>query len=357
MLEPQSLRTDIMALLDRGVAPLSDDAFNSLALRVFEFQFQNNTPYRKYCERRISSVRAVTRWQDIPAVPTAAFKEAQLVAGDAARAQAVFRTSGTTRGTEQRGVHYVLDLELYERALLPTFKEYVLDGRTRVPMVSLVAGAQQTPDSSLSYMVTTVMARLGTADSWCAVDERGLRGAELDSWLRRAIAAEQPVCILGTSLAFLHWFDQLRADGTTFQLPRDSVIMDTGGFKGSDRSVTAEQQRAHYTELLGVPQSAVVNEYGMTEMLSQFYDERGIKAGPPWVRSMVVDPETLAELPSGESGLLRHVDLANLYSVSAIQTEDLGRMSATGFELLGRVAGAAPRGCSIAMDLFLSAAQ
>ncbi|HEY0304674.1 MAG TPA: hypothetical protein VGC44_06865 [Longimicrobiales bacterium] len=357
MLEPQSLRTDIIALLDRGVLPLSDEAFNSLALRVFDFQFHNNTPYRKYCQRRISGASAVTRWQEIPAVPTAAFKEAQLVAGDAARAQAIFRTSGTTRGAEKRGVHYVLDLELYERSLLPTFRKYVLAERTRLPMVSLVGSARQHPDSSLSYMVTIVMEQLGTTDSWFAVDDRGLRVDELASWLRHASAAEQPVCIMGTSLAFLHWFDQLRAGGSTFQLARDSVIMDTGGFKGSERSVTAEQLRVQYTELLGVPQSNAVNEYGMTEMLSQFYDDRGIKAGPPWVRSMVVDPETLEELPFGESGLLRHVDLANLYSVSAIQTEDLGRLSGNGLELLGRVAGAAPRGCSIAMDLFLSAAR
>ena len=133
--------------------------------------------------------------------------------------------------------------------------------------------------------------------------------------------------------------------------------MDTGGFKGSERTITAAALRALYTTHLGVPAEIVINEYGMTEMLSQFYDAQEVKRGPPWVRTIVVDPETLRELPHGETGLLRHVDLANLFSVSAIQTEDVGRMANDGFELLGRIAGAAPRGCSIAMDIFLSASR
>jgi len=37
-----------------------------------------------------------------------------------------------------------------------------------------------------------------------------------------------------------------------------------------------------------------------------------------------------------------------VYSVLAIQTEDLGIRRGTGFELLGRAAKAEPRGCSLA---------
>jgi hypothetical protein len=353
---PSSLRNEIVALLARGLAPLADDEFNSLALSVFAFQFTHNIPYRKYCERRIPSVAAVRRWQDIPAVPTGAFKETTLVSGEPARARAVFRTSGTTRGPEKRGAHYVLDLELYDRSLLPTFRHYVLHERT-LPIVSLVPDAQQNPDSSLSYMVARAMKEFGTGDSAFAVDAHGIRHDDLHSWLDRHIAGGQAVCIVGTSLAFLHWFEHLQATARSFRLPDGSVVMDTGGFKGSERSITAMDLRALYASLLHISADRVVNEYGMTEMLSQFYDVRGVKEGPPWVRTMVVDPETLDELPAGEKGLLRHIDLANLFSVSAIQTEDLGRASGNGFELLGRVAGATPRGCSIAMDLFLSAAR
>ena len=49
------------------------------------------------------------------------------------------------------------------------------------------------------------------------------------------------------------------------------------------------------------------------------------------------------------------VDLANTGSVLAIQTADLGRRVADGFELLGRSPGAEARGCSIAADAMLGA--
>ncbi len=350
MPEQPSLRNEIAAVLERGMISLSDDVFNSLALRVFAFQFQHNIPYRKYCERRIAEVSAVARWQDVPAVPTAAFKEAALVAGDRSHAQAIFLTSGTTRGPEKRGAHHVLDLDLYRRSLLPTFQHFVLDNQANVPMVSLVASALASPESSLSYMATAVLEELGSADSWYAVGPDGIAFDKLHDWLR---TQSRPLCIIGTSLAFVHWFDHMRATSGSLTLPAGSHVMDTGGFKGSDRTITSNELRVLYTELLGIPPDAAVNEYGMTEMLSQFYDADAVKRGPPWVRSMVVDPDTLAELPEGEVGLLRHCDLANLYSVASIQTEDLGRKRADGFELLGRVAGATPRGCSIAMDLFL----
>ena len=75
-----------------------------------------------------------------------------------------------------------------------------------------------------------------------------------------------------------------------------------------------------------------------------------MKRPPPWVRTQVVDPESLAPLPEGEIGLLRHFDLANLHSVAAVQTDDLGVWRGDGFEVLGRAAGAEPRGCSLAAE-------
>jgi hypothetical protein len=62
----------------------------------------------------------------------------------------------------------------------------------------------------------------------------------------------------------------------------------------------------------------------------------------------VLDPEDLRPVPPGEPGLLCHHDLANAGSVSVVLTEDLGRaVGGDGIEVLGRVAGAEPRGCGL----------
>lgn len=361
MPERESLQQEITALTQNPEAILSDAAFNALALRVFQFQFEHNAPYRGYCERRDRRPDAVQRWLDVPAVPTAAFKEAKLISGDAADTEAVFLTSGTTQGTEKRGAHYVLDLSIYRASLLPAFQAFVLPDLDRMRMISLIPEWRAGGNSSLSYMASVVMQKLAASGSWYAVDNDGMDVHRLTAHTRDL---NEPVCFLGTSLAFVHWLDHLQTTRETLQLPDGSRIMDTGGFKGSRRSITNTELRTQYTRLLGIPARYAVNEYGMTEMLSQFYDQHlrspervSLKAGPSWVHSAVVHPDTLEPLHAGQTGLLRHFDLANVYSVSAIQTEDLGRYRADGFELLGRAAGATPRGCSIAMDIFLSAAR
>jgi hypothetical protein len=48
------------------------------------------------------------------------------------------------------------------------------------------------------------------------------------------------------------------------------------------------------------------------------------------------------------------VDLANLGSVLAVLTEDRGTLVEGGFRLEGRVPGAEPRGCSLAMEDLLA---
>ena len=52
-------------------------------------------------------------------------------------------------------------------------------------------------------------------------------------------------------------------------------------------------------------------------------------------------------LPAGQTGYLRHVDLANRSSIIAIDTEDRGYAVEGGFVLLGRDETAPPRGCSL----------
>jgi len=68
---------------------------------------------------------------------------------------------------------------------------------------------------------------------------------------------------------------------------------------------------------------------------------------PPWARAQIVSPETGRQVAEGQTGIIRIMDLANVFSVAAVQTEDLGIRRGTGFELVGRAGQAEPRGCSL----------
>ncbi|HET7230949.1 MAG TPA: hypothetical protein VFJ16_13145 [Longimicrobium sp.] len=366
MTDATDLQSRLLGVIARGAhAPPDDAEFNALARAVFAHQYACNAPYRAYCDRRGATPETIEGWPDVPAVPTDAFKAAALVCGDPASAEAVFRTSGTTQGRERRGTHYVADLSLYDAALRAGFLAHLLPDGARPVVLSLVPAPADLPDSSLSHMIGEVMDDFAAPGSgWFVSADGGIAHDRLRDALHMAEAEGTPVCIPGTAFAFVHWLDALAAAGERFRLPDGSRVMDTGGFKGRSREVTRGELYAAIDDRLGIAPAWCVNEYGMTEMSSQYYDGTAGSApavgerlhiGPRWVRTLAADPETLDALPHGEIGVLRHYDLANLDSVMAIQTADLGFTTPRGFRVLGRAQGAEARGCSIAMDELLSA--
>lgn len=360
-----TLSHELLALFRRGVTePLPDDRFNDLALGVFAHQFTRNRPYRAYCEARGRTPDQVARWSAIPAVPTAAFKELPLCTFPPEEAEVVFETSGTTAGGRP-GRHYMRTTALYDAALLPPFAAHVMRDEARLRMLSLGPSPRLSPRSSLGHMLGRVMAAFGAPGSAEFVLPSGIDHEGFARALEQAVADAEPVCLLGTAFAFVHALERLAP--ARFALPPGSRLMDTGGYKGRSREAPREELLGLYETTFGIPPDHVISEYGMTEMSSQFYG-RQARGGacpyvaPPWVRTVVVDPERLEPLPAGEVGLLRHYDLANLDSVMAIQTDDLGVARDGGteagcrFELLGRAAGAEARGCSLAVEELLARA-
>jgi hypothetical protein len=238
-------------------------------------------------------------------------------------------------------------------------------------MICLTPPPEQAPHSSLVHMFATVQRH------WRAADALFAGTIEADgTWrvdFRAAVAVlgeccdvSCPVLLLGTAFSFAHLLDHLAEARLRFRLPAGSRVMETGGYKGRSRSLPKAELHALLTERLGVPPSHIVCEYGMSELSSQAYDhtvgdseagtrnaECGMRSAervfrfPPWARMQVVSPETGSEVGEGETGLIRVFDLANVSSVLAIQTDDLGIRRGNGFALLGRAALAEPRGCSL----------
>lgn len=363
--EQQRLEGDLLRCIRHGAhAPLADDAFAALARRVFRFQYTRNAVYRAFCDRRGATPDTVAARTDVPAVPTDAFKAAPLISGPVAAVTATFRTSGTTAGAERRGEHHFPDLTLYDAALRAGFRAHLLPDHSRLRIFALVPLPADAPDSSLSHMIGAVIADYGTSESDSYVRRGAIDVPRLIDALAAAERDAHPVGLLGTSFALVHLIDALAAANRRFRLPPGSRIMDTGGFKGRSRTVERDELYTALEHGLGVSPEWCVNEYGMTEMSSQFYDAIAghgapltarLHHGPAWVRTQAVDPESLELLPDGEAGILRHWDLANLHSVAVLQTSDMGICSAEGFRLLGRAPGAEPRGCSLATEELIEA--
>ena len=367
------LDRDLRAFFALGLsAPADERAFDDLALRVFAYQYEALAPYRSYCQRRGVLPSRIRTWSEIPAVPAQAFRDVRLWCDDDGAPARVFRTSGTTAGGRP-GEHYMsaAGLALYEASLVPAFRSFVLpelsapDARCSHALLALGPGAEAAPHSSLWHMVDTAGRALFAQPAQWLLPAAGL---DVDG-LERALRGGRPVCLVATDLALDAYLARAEERGVRIRLADDSRVVHTGGAKGRRRSVPTAELYERIERVLGVPAARCVNEYGMTELASQCYDDvllrpaKGapprLKLGPPWLRSLVVDVHTLEPVAPGKSGLLRFYDLANRGSVMAIQTEDraiaatdeeLGFAPPHGlrpFRLLGRAEGSEPRGCSL----------
>ena len=165
--------------------------------------------------------------------------------------------------------------------------------------------------------------------------------------------------VLGTALSFLHLFERLEERQMRFALPKGSYGWETGGYKGTRRELSKEGLYRLFGDWLGLSPEQVINEYGMTELTSQFYATGldGLHQTPAWMRAVVFDPESGKPCEPGQVGLLRIYDLANAGSVLAVETQDLAVMHESGFQLLGRDPAALPRGCSRGADQWLEGTQ
>ncbi|NUP08776.1 MAG: acyl-protein synthetase [Polyangiaceae bacterium] len=330
---------------------VSAESFEELSAAIARFQTEHVEPVRRLARAR---GRAGSN-AEIPAVPTDVFRLRRVAAHPPELDVRVFRTSGTTSGA--RGAHPFRTLETYRAAAMKhALATFLVEPEPKRAIV-LAPTSIEVNDSSLSFMLDLFIEVLRLEAQHVFDASRGVDIARLDRALANAARAGEPVLVMGTAFAYVHALDGL--DDRQTALPRGSRAMLTGGFKGRSREVPEDELRAGLARAFGLAERAVVGEYGMTELSSQLYETSLVEQAasmrtyrpPAWVRVNAVDPETLAMLPRGTEGIARIVDLANVDSSIAIQTQDRVVVEPNGdVRLFGRLPGAPPRGCSLAVE-------
>ena len=252
----------------------------------------------------------------------------------------VFKSSGTGRSVPS--THHVKSLDLYERVFSDHFADAVGSGPFTF-VAHLPHYAERGETSSLLYMVEGLIERFGDSASGFFLDDT--------TPLHEAIAHSQDqgarFLLFGAAFGLLDLIER-----GSVELLADALVIETGGMKTYRQSVTRDELHQRLRDGLGVPESQVWSEYGMCELMSQCYT-RGdrIFYPPPWMRFRVVDPEQpTEEVPEGSPGALALFDLANLFTVSALMTQDRAVRRGDGFEVLGRLSDAELRGCNFLLE-------
>ncbi len=348
------MQHDIVHYIAASPKTASETEFNRLALALFEYQYMHNAPYQQFCRSKKISPGDVKYWHEIPALPVLAFKWAKITCRPKEIPERIFYSSGTSR--QEKSQHRLFDLVTARAAILAHFKHHLLPDCDQMRMMMLTPPPEEAPHASLSYMMSVLQELFGTKESDYYIHDETLDSARL---VKGLASANEAVMLLGTSFSFVHFIDYCEKKEIYLKLPAGSRLMDTGGFKGKSREVPQVWIYEMAEKYWGILPEYCINEYGMSELSSQFYDGiAGIAApriyiAPPQLKTRVLSPETLALLPDGEIGLLAHTDLANIDSVASILTEDLGRKTEGGFLLSGRASDAEQKGCSITMDELL----
>ena len=349
-----------MRRTERGASE-SDRVFSPGAIRTFAFQCDALPEYGAYSRHVGVDARDCRSWRDIPAVPVSAFRSHDLSASPKGTETVLFETSGTT--ISRPGRVRLTDTSLYEASLSRSFARHLLPDGARLRAVIFGPAKTEAPRSSLWFMADHVVRELCAGGTW-VVHGGEPRWERADEEFERAVRSGHPLLLLGTTLLFHAYFERCEREGIRFRLPRGSRAMDTGGSKGAAVEISRQRLKGLFQGVLGIAATHLVNEYGMAEMGSQFYEDsllaaherRPARAGfaiPAWVRTRVLDPETMLEVPDGKSGVLVHYDLANLEIPLAIQTEDMGSVAAGRLHLEGRLHEAERRGCSLPFERFV----
>lgn len=337
-------------------------SFDDLALQLFHLQSQSNLFYQRVLKSSNGSVDSMLHWQDIPCIPSVAFKEFDVTSIAQKHRTKVFHSSGTRQSGRSRHFHFDASIALYESSLLAWFKHHFTQINRHYWLHALTPSAQIVPDSSLVHMLDT----LARSPFFCGTTFHGTLSKDGDWMLdaprvfhaiHSAIDLGKPILLLGTAFHFVQFMDWTKQSGRTLHLPSGSCLMETGGYKGRSKILHRESFYDRLSDVFKMPLNRILSEYGMSELSSQAYDQRlGKGSGevadrqfhfPPWVRVRIVSPENNEEVEIGETGIIQVFDLANVWSILAIQTEDLGRREKHGFRWIGRAKASASRGCSL----------
>jgi hypothetical protein len=315
--------------------------FEKIALKVFRFQYENNSVYRDFCDFLKVEKSSVKSLQQIPFLPIQFFKSHEVISSTNP-VQETFTSSGTTGMITSK--HLVTDVTLYEQSYRNAFSQFY-GNIEDYAVLALLPSYLERKGSSLIYMVNDLIQLSNNTNSGFYLhnyDELTSKLIELDS-------EGQNVLLIGVTYALLDLIEQ-----QNFQL-QNTIVIETGGMKGKRKEIIREELHEILCKGFGV--SNIHSEYGMTELLSQAYSlGNGIFECPNWMQILIRDTEdALSYVSTGKTGGINVIDLANINSCSFIATQDLGKKypnnhasRQTGsFEVLGRFDNSDIRGCNL----------
>ncbi len=339
--------------MTRLLALKSRDDFGRLLSELLTWQGERLPKFRQWLHRHGWSENTTKDWMQVPAVPQALYKEVELYTQEWP-SKFQFLTSGTSSGGVRRGSVRLRSLDIYRGISVAGARRAGVLKASTYGILALLESPETSKHSSLSWMVEFWMRDLPKerSEHCCWYVSAAELDAERLAYDLKKISGT-PILLVGTAFAWVHFLDFARAKRLRFKLHPETIVMETGGYKGRSRELPVKELYAGLSRVLGIRHSQIWNEYGMTELSSQAYarGDRGVHKTPPWLQLCVVDPLSFLPMPAGEVGVVKAIDLANVDMPPLLLTADRAVAVEGGIRLLGREnLDDGGRGCSLSAE-------
>jgi hypothetical protein len=305
--------------------------FDETARNIYRFQSDSNAPYQLF--QRLAGLD-MKNPGSFPYLPVSFFKNHRITCFKEEPEKKFLSSSTTGKG---QSIHHVKSLKIYEASYRESFRQFYGDPGD-LCFLALLPGYMEREGSSLIYMVNDLITQSRDKDSGFFLNNHE---ALYHLLLKKAEQGKKSV-LLGVSHALLDFCEKYTLP------PNELVIMETGGMKGRRKEIIREELHSMLSSRLGVEK--IHSEYGMTELMSQAYSQgNGRFFCPPWMKVVIKEEDNPFSADLLEKrGRICIIDLANVFSCSFIETEDLGIAYADGsFEVLGRLDFSETRGCNV----------
>lgn len=312
----------------------NEQNFEEISFEIFSFQYKNNRIYQEFCDFLKKTPKNVSVLEKIPFIPVEFFKNHPIFCGNT-MPETIFTSSGTT--SEAVSKHFVKEISVYEESFRRGF-EFFYQNPQNYTILALLPSYLEREGSSLIYMVEDLIKASGKKHSGFYLHNT----EQLAKTLKELDEAGEKILLIGVSFALLDLVEKHQ-----FNL-KNTIVMETGGMKGRRKELIRSELHKILTEGFGTKK--IHSEYGMTELLSQGYSfGNGIFKSVPWLKILIretQDPFSFCK--NGKIGGVNLIDLANIYSCSFLQTQDLGKkIDNHSFEILGRFDASDIRGCNL----------
>ena len=129
--------------------------FDEVALKVFQYQFEQVEIYNAFCTQLNKTPQTVKSVNDIPFLPIDFFKSHAVISKEKQVAK-IFESSGTTGQVPSK--HSVADLSLYEKSFQKCFEQFYGDISEYI-VLALLPSYLERENSSLVYMAKNMIVR------------------------------------------------------------------------------------------------------------------------------------------------------------------------------------------------------